>query len=222
MERWIEGLKLTDFLTPLRLMSVDIFRFSLPCLLAPAILVTFVSCEDPVNVSTAPSAPETRPAADPAPTPAATPTEPAPASPPETPPPAPAEPPAPLIAIVDVLEDETAKKITLSGQVSSRYQIQDLVERFTYEFPDYEIIHELKHEPELQDLNWMNRADDYLIPFLQSVENAHFHYQEGVTRLEGTVETQAHVNLHSKMVIEILSDTDSRSLENLLKAKDSK
>lgn len=201
-------------------MFIKTFHLSPAFWLASLLWFPLVSCKEPVKMESAPQTPaapatESEGVAAPEPVPA-----PQSEAPPVDPPPsAPPEPEPPLIAVVEVREDEAAKKITFSGQVSSRYQIQDLVDRFTHEFADHEIINQLRHEPELHDLNWMNRADDYLVPFLQTVENAHFHYQEGVTTLAGTVETQGHADQHSKMVVEILSDTDSRALENRLKVK---
>ena len=66
---------------------------------------------------------------------------------------------------------------------------------------------------------WGNRVTDLLIPLINSVAEAHFHYENGITTLGGTVEDRGLINQIEKMTSYVMEADDSRGTTNNLKVK---
>ena len=199
-------------------MRVLFFRssFLMPCLG----LVMLVSCDAPVKTDPKTEAPTPAPPAE-AP-PVQTPTVVEAIQETEKPAEAAAEEPAPSLPLspyLDVLENEAEKTITISGAISSQYQARDLYEGLSRNFPEMEVIRELKVDAQIPEVAWGNRVIDLLAPFIQTTEDAHFRYDKGVTLLAGTVGNKAHIRTLSEMTASIMEGPDARDIANKLKVK---
>ena len=139
------------------------------------------------------------------------PPEPAEASPPE---------PVPESPVLEVTENEKEKRIVVSGHLSSPSQGQILIDTIAREFPDYEVVDEYKAYPSLQLVIWGNRIDTLVLPLLKNVEDAHFHYDKGVTTIGGTVKKRQAISQLHNMTIYVMEAGDSRGIENNLKVKE--
>ena len=129
-------------------------------------------------------------------------------------------PPAPSGPALEVREDEAAGKIFLAGTISSKYQKEDLVRNLATTFGSMEIVDELSVDRTVTEVVWGNRIGDLLLPFLESAENARFHYEEGVTTLQGTVEKANLVGRIGSLGVNVMEAPDARGFNNEVKAKE--
>lgn len=134
--------------------------------------------------------------------------------------PEPETPPAPSGPVLEVREDEAAGKIFLSGTISSKYQKEDLIRDLGTTFASMEIVDELSVDKAVTEVVWGNRIGDLLLPFLQSAENARFHYAEGVTTLQGTVEKGNLIGRIGSLGINVMEAPDALGFKNEVKAKE--
>lgn len=190
----------------------------LPSCLATLLLSLLVACDAPVKTpSLPPQAEQTPPPAtpEPAPAPPATPAPPAPVAAAPEPAPVPPAPEPPLKPILEVREQ--GNKITLSGHLSSRFQIADIVSGITSNFPDAEIVNNLTADARIEEVRWGNRVNDLLLPLIHHLEDARFYYEDGVTHLEGTA-TKPGMNAEfQKMTVYVMGDSDARDIKNQIK-----
>jgi len=161
---------------------------------------------EPPPVAVLPASPA---AADPAPKPVALPSTPV-----RQPDPEPELPPAePELSVVMV-----GKKITVSGALRSRIQQERIVNALTRDFAEHEIVSDLKVEYHRNGVGWGNRvADEFLVPFLKSVQDGSVVYREHVVTLEGTVGSAGDERSLAELAIVIFSGSDTRDLKSNLK-----
>ena len=80
------------------------------------------------------------------------------------------------------------KKITVSGALRSRIQVERIVETLRREFPEHEIESTLVVDNGRMGVGWGNRvADEFLVMFFQKVNPAKVTYRDTVLTLDGTV-----------------------------------
>ncbi|MCB1229406.1 MAG: hypothetical protein KDN19_04030 [Verrucomicrobiae bacterium] len=128
----------------------------------------------------------------------------------------------PLGTVVDVIENEVEKKITVSGQISSRIQTQNLISKIQSELPDFDVVDEMKIEPRLTSMLWANRVPELIVPLLVEIENAHFRYEKGVTLLDGTSKDPNVARALSRLGVGVMESLDSKSLKNQIKVQEAK
>lgn len=160
----------------------------------------------PVAAATPPPAP-----ADPAP--AAEAQAPASAEADSTTPTEPGAEPEPELVVA--MEGE---KILVSGALRSKIQVERIVETLSREFPDYSVESTLAVDYDRLGVGWGNRvADEFLVPFLQRVENAKVTYRETVVTLDGKVKSPAELQMISEAAINTFSGSTTQDLKNNLK-----
>lgn len=129
------------------------------------------------------------------------------------------EPPAPKGALLEMKESADGKTITVTGHLSSEYQVKDLADNLKYAFPDLTIVSEVKFAPEASEVVWGNRVTDLLVPLVTTVDEAYFHYQNGITTVGGTVDNRGTINQIEKLTSYVMEADDSRGITNKLKVK---
>lgn len=129
---------------------------------------------------------------------------------------APAEPglePEPELVVA--MEGE---KILVSGALRSKIQVERIVETLQREFPDHSVESTLSVDYERMGVGWGNRvADEFLVPFLQRVENAKVTYRETVVTLDGKVKSPGELQMVSEAAINTFSGSTTQQLKNNLK-----
>lgn len=186
-------------------------------LLLPALAVSLIltACDQGSDAPTPPSdEPDPAEATTPAPAP-----ESPPASEPEPEKPSPPQETAPRGALLEMKESADGKTITVTGHLSSEYQVRDLGDNLKYAFPELTIVNEVKFDPEAQEVVWGNRVTDLLIPLVTSVEEAYFHYDKGITTLGGKVESRAMIKQIEQVTSYVMEADDSKGITNKVEVK---
>jgi hypothetical protein len=170
---------------------------------------------DEAGPEAAPAAPppvvEATPPAEEAPA-AAAPTVPAP---PERP--ASGRDPDPELSVAMVDE-----KISVSGALRSRIQVERIVETLRREFPEHEIESTLVVDNGRMGVGWGNRvADEFLVMFFQKVSPARVTYRDTVLTLDGTLKSARDLQMVSETAIQVFSGSTTETVKNNLKTSGS-
>jgi hypothetical protein len=111
------------------------------------------------------------------------------------------------------------KKITVSGALRSRIQVERIVETLRREFPEHEIESTLVVDNGRMGVGWGNRvADEFLVMFFQKVNPAKVTYRDTVLTLDGTVKSSGDLQLVSETAIAVFSGSTTETVKNNLKA----
>lgn len=119
--------------------------------------------------------------------------------------------------LLELKESEDGQTITVTGRLSSEYQIRDLQDHLKFAFPEATLEVDITHIPQLREVVWANRVNDLLIPLVKSVDGAYFHYEKGMTTLGGTVTERGLINQIEKMTSYIMEADDARGINNQIK-----
>jgi len=189
-------------------------RFSILLLLC-AILT---GCEKPQQRSVVEEkepAPAVAPVTEPASLPASVP-EPLPVVVSPDPAPKPAPPTVPLPMEEPVFKIWMAdKKITISGALKSRIQVDRILGTITVAFPGYEIVNNLKVEAHRYPVGWGNRlADEFLVPYFKEAKSPGVTYKEGIVTLLGEVENGGRLQSLTEIAIITFSGELTRDIDN--------
>lgn len=118
----------------------------------------------------------------------------------------------------ELLVERVGDKIIVAGALRSKIQVERIVETLRREFPDFEIESTLSVDYDRMAVGWGNRvADEFLVPFLQRVENGKVAYRESVVFLDGDVESPGELRMVSEAAITTFSDNTTSDLKNNLK-----
>lgn len=110
------------------------------------------------------------------------------------------------------------KKILVSGALRSKIQVERIVETLQREFPEHTVESDLVVDYDRLGVGWGNRvADEFLVPFLQRVENAKVTYRETVVTLDGKVKSPGELQMISEAAINTFSGSTTQDLKNNLK-----
>jgi len=157
---------------------------------------------------------------------AAPPTAPAPAPPTAPAPPLPAgEAPAPA-SVSDTGEPRPMeepifkiwmadKKITITGGLKSRIQVDRITTTMKGAFPEHEIVNELKVEGYRYPVAWGNRlADEFLVPYFKEVKSPGVAYQSGIVTLLGEVENSSRHRFLTEIAVDTFAGDLTQDIDN--------
>lgn len=110
------------------------------------------------------------------------------------------------------------KKILVAGALRSKIQVERILETLQREFPEHTVESTLVVDYDRLGVGWGNRvADEFLVPFLQRVENAKVTYREAVVTLDGTVKSPGELRMITEAAIDTFSGSTTEDLKNNLK-----
>jgi len=131
--------------------------------------------------------------------------------------PAPSRDPEPELSVARV-----GQKIVVSGALRSKIQVDRIHEALKRDFADHEIESSLVVDYDRMGVGWGNRvADEFIVPFLQRVENGKVTYLETVVTLEGEVKSPGEIRMISEMAVPVFSGSTTQDLKNNLKVSSS-
>lgn len=112
---------------------------------------------------------------------------------------------------------EKGDQVIVKGSIKSRFERDDLIGQLKRGLPGKEIIDELEASPDRFPLGWEGRvAEGILVTFINVVEGAELHYEKGIVRLEGGVYEDKDSRRIQMAVIDTISGSYSRDIENNL------
>lgn len=146
---------------------------------------------------------------------------------PEAATPAPPRPPAPEVPAVKLPEEEpdfkmwmSGKRITISGALKSKIQVDRILGTVTVAFPGYEIVNDLKVEYHRIPVGWGNRiADELLVPYFKEVESPEVAYKKGIVTLIGEVENTLRHKQLTEIAIDAFAGDMTQNIDNKIKVK---
>jgi len=138
--------------------------------------------------------------------------------------PAPSAPSAPSAATEPLPMEEPVfkiwmidKKITITGGLKSRIQVDRIVTTIKEAFPEHEIVNELKVEAHRYPVGWGNRlAVEFLVPYFKEVKSPGVAYQTGIVTLLGEVENGGRLQSLTEIAIDTFTGEFSRDIDNKL------
>ena len=109
----------------------------------------------------------------------------------------------------------SGKRITISGALKSRIQVDRILGTITVAFPGYEIVNNLKVEYHRIPVGWGNRlADDLLVLYFKEVESPAVAYKGGIVTLMGEVENTSRHRQLTEIAIDIFSGDSPKDIDN--------
>lgn len=107
------------------------------------------------------------------------------------------------------------KKITITGGLKSRIQVDRIATTMKEAFPEHEIINELKVEAHRFPVGWGNRlADEFLVPYFKEVKSPGVAYQAGVVSLLGEVKSGSRHRTLTEMAVITFSGELTQDIDN--------
>lgn len=130
----------------------------------------------------------------------------------------PEEPKEPSEPELSVAEDGST--ITITGAIRSRIQRDRIVEELGIAFPQAEIVDELELDFSRHPVGWGNRVtDEFLIPYLEVIEDGSVRYAEGIIYLGGKATNPRDSANFQKMAISTFAGVFSRGIENSIEVE---
>jgi hypothetical protein len=109
------------------------------------------------------------------------------------------------------------KKITITGRMKSRLQVDRIVTTMKEAFPEHEIVNELLVEAHRYPVGWGNRlADEFLVPYFKEVKSPGVAYQTGVVTLLGEVENGGRLQSLTEIAVITFSGELTQDIDNKL------
>jgi hypothetical protein len=106
-------------------------------------------------------------------------------------------------------------KITITGGLKSRIQVDRIVTTMKEAFPEHEIVNELKVEAHRFPVGWGNRlADEFLVPYFKEVKSPGVAYQTGVVTLLGEVKSGSRHRTLTEMAVITFSGELTQDIAN--------
>ena len=111
--------------------------------------------------------------------------------------------------------------ITISGGLTSRIQVERIVETLTREFPNHKIENHLNLEYHRTPVGWGNRvADELLVPYFSMVKSPRVAYSNGTVTLEGTVGSMGVHKMVTELAINAFSGDYTENVANRIKVEE--
>jgi hypothetical protein len=125
--------------------------------------------------------------------------------------------PDPPTRLFDLIRD--GDRLVLSGRIRSEMQAQDIAAALQIEGLTLE--NKLEVDPKTPGVDWGNRVDEFLPQLVSMVPDLHFHVEDGVITLNGTVKSEQEKNQLQRDVVYVMESPLIRGLKNQLKIEGS-